>query len=421
LAEKNSFQDRAFVLNSVYRGCGGHCTSLISGPVCFRLILLPKMYNTNPSLNRLLIVEPSAEKRHLLMAYFSPSFVCDEAESVAAAITKIREHEYGVVLAAIHQRDLAGHELIPYLRKVSPDTVPIFLSEGTTPGNTVKAFRAGAFEVIQMPISLKAIESAVDKAFDKFELKRLKDRYHNHLEELVAERTAELDRALEEIENSYRMTLKALVQALETRDSETHGHSERVVTFSLRLGYELGLEKDALRDLELGALLHDIGKIGVPDAVLHKPAKLNKQEWAKMKLHPLHGQAILRNIQFLEGAGRIVAQHHEKWDGSGYPIGMRGEDIELGARIFAVVDAFDAIISNRVYREGRPYQAALEEIEKFSGTQFDPMVVEAFKRVPSDDWETLRERSLADKPENQSLQALVAGLVYTEKQMEMVH
>ena len=379
------------------------------------------MFNTNPSLNRLLIVEPSAEKRHLLMAYFAPSFICDEADSVAAAITKIRENEYGVVLAAIRQTDMTGHDLIPYLRKASPDTIIIFLSEGNAAGNTVKAFRAGAFEVIQMPISLKAIESAVDKAFDKFELKRLKDKYHNRLEELVAERTAELDQALEEIENSYRMTLKALVQALETRDSETHGHSERVVTFSLRLGYELGLEKDALRELELGALLHDIGKIGVPDAILHKPASLSKREWAKMKLHPLHGQTILRNIKFLEGAARIVAQHHEKWDGSGYPIGLRGEDIELGARIFSVVDAFDAIVSNRVYRSGQSYEAALEEIEKHSGTQFDPVVVEAFKRVPSEDWETLRERSLAEKPENQSLQAVVAGLVYTERQMEMVH
>lgn len=355
------------------------------------------------------------------MAYFSPSYLCDEADTFAAAVTRIRENEFGVVLASTHQKDITGHELIPYLRKVSPDTIPIFLSEANTAGNTVKAFRAGAFEVVQMPISLKAIESAVDKAFSKFELKRLKDNYHNHLEELVAERTAELDKALDEIENSYRMTLKALVQALETRDSETHGHSERVVTFSLRLGYELGLEKEALRDLELGALLHDIGKIGVPDAILHKPAKLNKKEWTKMKLHPLHGQTILRNIQFLEGAGRIVAQHHEKWDGSGYPVGLRGEDIELGARIFSVVDAFDAIVSNRVYRSGRSYEDALEEIEKFSGTQFDPMVVESFKRVPSEDWETLRERSLTDKLETQSLQAVVAGLIYTERQLEMVH
>jgi response regulator RpfG family c-di-GMP phosphodiesterase len=379
------------------------------------------MFSQKPSDKIILIVEPSADKRQVLATYFSTSYRCDEADSVATAISKIRENNYGVVLAAITQRDMTGHDLIPYLRKASPNTVPVFLSEGTEAGNTVKAFRAGAFEVIQIPISLKAVGSAVDKAFAQFELKQLKENYRNRLEELVAERTAELDKALEEIENSYRMTLKALVQALETRDSETHGHSERVVTFSLRLGYELGLEKDALRDLELGALLHDIGKIGVPDAVLHKPASLNKAEWAKMKMHPLHGQTILRNIAFLEGAGRIVAQHHEKWDGSGYPVGMRGEEIELGARIFAVVDAFDAIVSDRVYRDGRPYKDALQEIEKHTGTQFDPVVVEAFKRVPEEDWEMLRERSLMEKPENRSLQSVVAGLVYSERQLEMVH
>ncbi|HQU86868.1 MAG TPA: HD-GYP domain-containing protein, partial [Pyrinomonadaceae bacterium] len=253
------------------------------------------------------------------------------------------------------------------------------------------------------------------------EVKYLKDRYQYHLEELVSERTAELDKALEEIENSYRITLKALVQALETRDFETHGHSERVVTFSLRLGHELGLEKELLRDLELGALLHDIGKIGVPDAILRKPAKLNDEEWAKMKLHPLHGQNILRNIKFLEGAARVVAQHHEKWDGSGYPYGLRGEDIDINARIFAVVDAFDAMVSDRVYRRGCSYEAAVAELERCSGTQFDPLIVEAFKQIPKEDWQTLRERSLMEKQDTFSFQAVVSDLVYPKMQVELVH
>jgi HD-GYP domain-containing protein (c-di-GMP phosphodiesterase class II) len=238
----------------------------------------------------------------------------------------------------------------------------------------------------------------------------------------VAERTVEVDNALEEIENSYRMTLKALVQALETRDFETHGHSERVVTFSLRLGHEIGLEKDVMRDLELGALLHDIGKIGVPDAVLRKPAKLDEEEWAKMRLHPQHGQMILRNIPFLEGAARIVAQHHEQWDGTGYPTGLRGEAIDIGARIFAVVDAFDAMVSDRVYRKGRPYEAALEELERCAGQQFDPMIVEAFKRIPPEDWEILRERSLVEKQEVMSFQTIVSELVYSNRHhLELVH
>jgi len=370
---------------------------------------------------KLLILESDSEKRQLMLTFFSKSYNCNEAASILAALSLIESTEFPVILASISQPHVNPPELIKQLERLSPRTIPVFLSEKDSTGNTVRAFRAGAFELVQMPISLKAIESTVKKAFAEHELKSVKEAYQHRLEELVAERTVELDHALEEIENSYRMTLKALVQALETRDKETSGHSERVVTFSLRLGHELGLDKDAMRDLELGALMHDIGKIGVPDAILHKPASLDDNEWAKMRLHPIHGQNILRSIPFLEGAARIVAQHHEKWDGSGYPNGLKGEAIDIGARIFSVVDAFDAIVSNRVYRNSQPYEAALAEIEKYSGTQFDPVIVEAFKSVPSEDWEILRKRSMNRKSETQSLQSIVASLVYTERQMETVH
>ena len=379
------------------------------------------MFDLVKSDKKLLIIEQNAEKRTLLKSFFAGKYSCDEADSVGSALQKIKEQEYCVILTAFSLPSISGLELIPYLQETSPRTVPIFISDSDIAGNTVKAFRAGAFEVIQMPFTLKKVEAAVAKAFSQFEMKYLKDSYQYHLEELVSQRTAELDKALEEIENSYRMTLKALVQALEARDSETHGHSERVVTFSLRLGHELGLDKDALRNLELGALLHDIGKIGVPDAILRKPAALTPEEWDKMKLHPQHGQKILRNIPFLEGATQLVAQHHEKWDGSGYPYGLRGEDIDIGARIFSVVDAFDAMVSDRVYRRGRLYEDALQELERFAGTQFDPMVVAAFKVVPKEDWEILRQRSLSEKQEACSFQAIVAELVYSRRQFDMVH
>lgn len=379
------------------------------------------MFDIIESEKKLLIIEPNAEKRNLLITFFAVKYVCDEADSLNKALQKIGEKEYSVILTTFDLPGMDGLKLIPCLQTASPRTVPIFISDNPAQGNTVRAFRAGAFEVIQMPFTLKKVEAAVEKAFAQYEMKCLKDRYQHHLEELVAERTAELDKAMEEIENSYRLTLKALVQALETRDFETHGHSERVVTFSLRLGFELGLDKAALRTLELGALLHDIGKIGVPDSILRKPAKLTEEEWSKMKLHPLHGQKILRNIPFLEGAARVVAQHHEKWDGSGYPVGLRGEDIDIGARIFAVVDAFDAMISDRIYRRGCSYEAALTELERCAGTQFDPLVVEAFKHIPREDWEILRARSLKDKQETSSFQTIVSELVYSHRRFELVH
>jgi len=375
------------------------------------------MFDLIETEKNLLIIDDKSVTRKLLVEFLSPEFICAEADCAESALKKIREKEYAVVLCGNSNCE----EFISQIQMISPPTVTILISEKDSAECAVKAFQAGAFDFILKPFELKVIEKSVEKAFEQYERKCLKERYQYHLEELVAERATEIDKALEEVENSYRITLKALVQALESRDSETHGHSERVVTFSLRLGHELGLDKDALRNLELGALLHDIGKIGVPDAILRKPAALNQQEWDKMKLHPQHGQKILRNIPFLENAAQVVSQHHEKWDGSGYPYGIRGEDIDLSARIFAVADAFDAMVSDRVYRRGRPYQDAIEELERCAGTQFDPLVVEAFKAIPKEDWDVLRERSLTDKQEVFSFQAVVAELVYSRQQFEMIH
>jgi putative nucleotidyltransferase with HDIG domain len=294
---------------------------------------------------------------------------------------------------------MSGLEMIPHVLSISLDTVVVMISGMQTIESAIEALRVGAFDYIMKPFDLRQVEAAVKRALEHYELRAAKRRYENHLEELVEQRTAELNTALDSLEDAYRSTLRALTAALETRDAETHGHSERVVTFSLRLGRELGLDKEQLRSLEFGSLLHDIGKIGVPDAILRKPAKLTDEEWVRMREHPVHGQAILREIEFLAGAARVVGQHHEKWDGSGYPCGLRGDEIDLNARIFAVADAFDAMISDRVYRAGRSYEEAAKELELFAGRQFDPAVVAAFHRVPREDWDDLRRRSLMKKQE----------------------
>lgn len=379
------------------------------------------MFDLIETERNLLVVDDKPVTQNLLAEFFSRRFVCDRANCADGAFERMREKEYAVVLCALPLSDESLKQMLSQIERLSPQTVAIVISERDCAASAVAAFRAGAFDFILKPFQLKTIEKSVKQAFERYEVNTVKNRYQFHLEELVAERNTEVDQALEAVENSYRTTLKALVQALETRDFETHGHSERVVTFSLRLGHELGLDKDSLRNLELGALLHDIGKIGVPDAILRKPAALNEDEWNKMKLHPRHGEKILRNIPFLEGAAQIVAQHHEQWNGCGYPYGLRGEDIDLSARIFAVADAFDAMVSDRVYRKGRSYQAALEELERYAGIQFDPMVVEAFRNIPQEDWEVLRERSLTGKQEVYSFQAVVAELVYSRRQFEMVH
>src|SRR6266702_359983 len=347
---------------------------------------------------RILIVDDEAEVRGVLHDLLSFSYECGEAASAEDALAQLRASEYQLVISDITMSGMSGLEMIPHVKVISPDTVIVMISGMQTIESAINALRLGAFDYLMKPFDLRQAEAAVERALEHHELIVAKRRYENHLEELVTQRTAELDDALGSLENAYRSTLQALTAALETRDAETHGHSERVVTFSLRLGREYGLTGPQMKALEFGSLLHDIGKIGVPDAILRKPSKLTDEEWVRMREHPLHGQQILRGIKFLEGAARVVAQHHEKWDGSGYPLGLKAEEIDICARIFSVADAFDAITSNRVYREGRSYDAAAQELDEWANRQFDPKVVEAFHRVPPEDWEELRRKSLLRKP-----------------------
>ena len=346
----------------------------------------------------LLIVDDEAEVRGVLRDLLCDTYDCGEAASAEEALQLLAMDRFQLVISDITMSGMSGLEMIPQVKEISPDTVIVMISGMQTIESAINALRLGAFDYLMKPFDLRQAEAAVSRALNHHELIVAKRRYENELEELVAQRTAELDEALGSLENAYRSTLKALTAALETRDAETHGHSERVVTFSLRLGREYGLTSNEMKALEFGSLLHDIGKIGVPDAILRKPAKLTDEEWIRMREHPMHGQQILRGIKFLEGAARVVAQHHEKWDGSGYPLGIKADDIDICARIFSVADAFDAITSDRVYRQGRSYDAAAAELDEWSGRQFDPKVVEAFHRVPQEDWDELRRKSLVRKP-----------------------
>lgn len=346
----------------------------------------------------LLIVDDEVEVRSVLHDLLGEAYQCGEAASAEEALAQLRERDYELVISDITMSGMSGLEMIPHVKIISPDTVIVMISGMQTIESAINALRLGAFDYLMKPFDLRQAEAAIARAYEHHELIVAKRRYENHLEELVEQRTTELDQALDSLENAYRTTLQALTAALETRDAETHGHSERVVTFSLRLGREYGLTTPQMKALEFGSLLHDIGKIGVPDAILRKPAKLTDEEWVRMREHPMHGQQILRGIKFLEGAAKVVAQHHEKWDGSGYPLGLKSEEIDICARIFSVADAFDAITSDRVYRQGRPYEAAAHELDEWVGRQFDPKVVEAFHRVPKEDWDELRRRSLMRKP-----------------------
>ena len=179
-------------------------------------------------------------------------------------------------------------------------------------------------------------------------------------------------------------TLGVLISALRMRDAQTYEHSERTVRLSLRLGPAHGLDPSQMSALWLGSLLHDIGKIGVPDCILHKPGRLTDEEWMTMRRHPGDGQQLLSGLPFLADAARVVAQHHERWDGTGYPAGLRGEEIDRAARVLTVADAFDVMTHERDYCVARTEKEAMDELDRCAGKQFDPGVVETFHRVLAD-------------------------------------
>ncbi len=190
-------------------------------------------------------------------------------------------------------------------------------------------------------------------------------------------------RMTERLQETYEGTLEALVSALDARDRETKGHSLRVMQYTMDIARALGIPEGSpeWNDIQRGALLHDVGKIGVADSILHKPGPLTPEEWVEMKKHPSIGFEMLQDIPFLSGAARIIMAHHERFDGKGYPQGLAGDDIPLGARIFVIADTFDAMTSDRPYRRALPPEVARDEIVKNSGTQFDPRVVQAFLAV----------------------------------------
>ncbi len=355
------------------------------------------MYTHKKSNFSILIVDDEEPIRKLLTAYLSDDYNCVTASSADEATSLLAGGTFNLVLSDITMPGTSGLELCQYINKACPETVVIMVSGMTDIEYAIEAMRHGAFDYVTKPFDLSQLMMAVDRALRYQSLNIAKRRYEESLEEMVKERTKELrmlnenlNQTLEALYTNYRATLRALAKALEARDVETSGHSDRVVAYSLRLGRELGLSHNDLIGLEQGALLHDIGKIGVPDSILRKRGSLTEDEWTEMRQHIDYGLSIIGGIDFLSGARPIVGQHHEKYNGSGYPNALRGEQIHINARIFAVADAFDAITSDRPYRAAASYTAARDEIVANLGTHFDPKVVSAFLAIPMSEWTEIR-------------------------------
>jgi HD-GYP domain-containing protein (c-di-GMP phosphodiesterase class II) len=240
---------------------------------------------------------------------------------------------------------------------------------------------------------IEALKVLGRQVMAQLELKRTMrelDRHRMQLEETVEQRTKQLQSALKRVELTYDETLEALGAALDLRDNETAGHSRRVTRYCLEIAKVLGCGREELKSLERGSYLHDIGKIGIPDSILLKAGRLDAQEREIMDSHVRIGYDIVCRVAFLARPSEIVLTHQERFDGTGYPQGLVGSEIPLGARIFSVADTLDAMTSDRPYRRALPFAEARDEIVRYSGVQFDPDVVQAFLSVPEDTWIRIR-------------------------------
>jgi putative nucleotidyltransferase with HDIG domain len=316
--------------------------------------------------------------------------------------------QFDVVLLDVVLRDGDGLALLETLKQLRPETPVVMISGLHDIGVAISAMKKGAYDYLLKPIGQEQLLSTVRRALEHCDLDRHGNLHRQSLEQLVEARTEMLRRAIADLERSYDITLEALGNALDLKDAETEGHSKRVTAYSIVIARAMSIDASEVKVIARGAFLHDIGKMAIPDAILAKPGKLTPQEQAVMREHCIRGYTMLKKIPFLEHAAEIVLSHQEHYDGSGYSRGLKGNEIPIGARIFAVADALDAITSDRPYRKAKPFAEARREIERCSGSQFDPAVVAVFRDLPEKLWVDLRAE--IDQPKGIASMALSESL-----------
>ena len=349
----------------------------------------------SPGSRRVLIVDDESDIRVTLRAAFgSAGYECRIAGNGEEAVALYDTERAPLTITDLKMPVMDGLELLRHLRARDADAAVIMLTGAADVAVAVESLKQGASDFILKPVDLDQILLSAERALERRDLLIEHREHQNLLECRVAEATRDLGAALAELQQTYQATLEALGSALATREVGTELHSRRVHAYSLALARAHRLPEPALEALGRGVLLHDIGKIGISDAILLKPGPLTPEEWATMRRHPEVGRQLLERIPFLRDAIPVVYHHHERWDGTGYPLGLAGPAIPLGARIFAVADAFDALTFDRPYSTAMPMVVARERIRAAAGTHFDPDVVATFLAMPLDVFETARARSL---------------------------
>jgi response regulator RpfG family c-di-GMP phosphodiesterase len=294
------------------------------------------------------------------------------------ALSHFYKDAFSLIISDIKMPEIDGMELLRRVKEMNPKMMVIIMTAYPEIDMAVKAMRMGAYDFIIKPVDLDLVVLSVKKALEMKNLDQEVESYHKNLERLVEERTSEIRQALSVVKKSHLDSVMVLAGAIDAKDPYTRGHSDRVRRMSVRIGMKLGFDEKRLESLVFGALLHDIGKIGIKDEVLQKQGNLNSKEYQYIQEHPLIGVRIVEGIDFFKDKIPMIRNHHEHFDGSGYPDGLVGEAIPLEARTVAVPDAFDAMTSSRPHHGAMPLEEALSEMERGKGKQFDPKILEIF-------------------------------------------
>jgi putative nucleotidyltransferase with HDIG domain len=340
----------------------------------------------------ILIVDDEEAIREVVSTMLeAKGYHCTAVQNGRLAQDEVKKCTPDLVLSDMIMPEMDGIKLLEWMRQYNPEVPVIMVTAIHDISTALEAIRRGAYDYILKPFEKDQLFLGVEHALQHRRLIAENRNYQRNLEQLVEEKTSQLTGAYAQLEQSYDDTLEALGSALDLKDAETEGHCQRVTAFCISIAKSMPVPIPYLAIMARAAFLHDIGKMAIPDGILRKPGPLNDEEKQIMRKHCEIGYNMLIRIPFLRDAAEIVLAHQEFFDGTGYPRGLKGDQIPLGARIFTVADSLDAMISDRPYRKALPMSHAREEIRRCTGTQFDPKVTEVFLSIPEQHWLELRE------------------------------
>lgn len=323
---------------------------------------------------KILVVDDELGPREALRMILRDDYEVLTAENGKQALNYLDASEFDLVILDIRMPDINGIELLAEVKKKAPETEVVMITAYASVETATNALRRGALDYLIKPFDLSAVKEVVEKGLSRRTTTTAARKRLNDLRNINDTLKEEIELAYHNIQKHYLETVRSLVAAIDAKDSYTKGHQERVAMFTTLLAKEMGLPAAEVELLQQAAILHDIGKIGVPENILRKAAALTGEEFNVIKQHPIIGAEIVSKVELLKDAVPVILHHHERFDGKGYPDGIKGLQIPHGARIIAVADAIDAMLSLRPYAPARTMEQVREQLEICSGTQFDPEI-----------------------------------------------